>query len=175
LPVISALLIPFPQVDRVVAPHRLRHDPSARAGVPAHVTVHYPWLPTETVDASTLSDVRTLAATTKPFTVAFAEFRWFGSSTLWLAPSPDQPLRHLSERSAAMWPELPLYGGQFDEVVPHLTVGDLTNGGDEAALRQVEIDLVDILPLRTQASELWWMAQDQGGQWTRQLRLTLGT
>jgi hypothetical protein len=74
-----------------------------------------------------------------------------------------------------MWPEFPLYGGQFEEVVPHLTVGDLTKGGHEAALRQVEGDLVDILPLRTQASELWWMAQDPGGQWTRQLTLTLGT
>jgi hypothetical protein len=103
----------------------------------------------------------------------------------WTAPASRPPAAQdettltdppaVASVDAAIWPEFPLYGGQFDEVVPHLTIGDLTNGDDEAALRQVEDDLVDTLPLRTQASALWWMAQDQGRHWTRQLTFTLDT
>jgi hypothetical protein len=42
----SALLLPVPAAESVVGPHRARRDASARDGVPAHVTVLYPFLPT---------------------------------------------------------------------------------------------------------------------------------
>jgi hypothetical protein len=170
----SALVIAFDAVDRVVGPHRLRHDPSAALGVPAHVTIHYPWRTRAEVDESTLAELRSLARAIEPFPVTFAEFKWFDASVLWLAPSPDQPFRHLAELSAAQWPDRPLYNGQFADVVPHLTVGDLHRGGDAAALRQVPADLADALPLHEQATHLRWLAQDAVGRWVSELTVPLG-
>ena len=170
----SALVIPVPDVEHAVAAHRLRHDPSAGAGIAAHVTIHFPWIPAETVDAGALAKVRGLAESTPPFAVDFAELRWFGELVLWLAPTPEGPFRELSDRSASVWPEASRYGGQFDDVVPHLTVGDVTHGGDVAALHAVETELARALPLRAQASEIWWYARDLSGRWTARAAFSLG-
>lgn len=166
----SGLVVPFLDVEHAVGAHRLRHDPQAAIGVPAHVTIHFPWIPANTVDAAALAQVRTLAETVTPFEVTFSELRWFGSEVLWLAPTPEQPFRELSERSAALWPEAPLYGGQFEDVVPHLTIGE----GHEATLRQAESDLAATLPLRGRASDLCWFALDPPGRWVRRAAFTLG-
>jgi hypothetical protein len=41
----SALLLPVPAAEAAVGPYRALLDPSARDGVPAHITVLYPFLP----------------------------------------------------------------------------------------------------------------------------------
>jgi 2'-5' RNA ligase len=168
----SALVITFPEIDRVVAPHRLRLDPSARSGVPAHVTIHVPWLPVESVDAATLAAVRDLARTVEPFDVLFERMCWFGESVLFLAPTPAEPLRALAERSARRWPDLPLYDGEFDAVVPHLTVGATANA--RADLLQAAQELAELLPLRDRAAELSWLAEGGDGRWTDRERFPLG-
>ena len=169
----SALVVPAPDVEHAVAGHRLRHDPSAAAGIAAHVTIHFPWIPAKTVDADELAMVRELAATTRPFEVTFSELRWFGERVLWLAPTPAEPFRDLSDRSAAVWPEALRYDGEFDDVVPHLTIGDVSRGGDVAALRAVEDELAPLLPLRARAPEIWWYVRDPSGRWTRRAAFTL--
>jgi 2'-5' RNA ligase len=170
----SALVIPIPDVEHIVADYRLRHDPSAAAGVVAHVTIHFPWIPAGNVDAGAIATVRELAASTGPFEVTFSELRWFGDLALWLAPTPAQAFRDLSDRSAAMWPEALRYDGEFDDVVPHLTIGDVSHGGDVAPLRTAEVELSAALPLRAQASEIWWYAKDVSGRWSRRAAFPLG-
>src|SRR6478609_6635048 len=46
----SALVITVPAAEPVVGPWRLQYDPSAAAGMPAHVTVLYPWLAASAID-----------------------------------------------------------------------------------------------------------------------------
>jgi 2'-5' RNA ligase len=167
----SALVVPFSDVEHAVAAYRREHDPRAAIGVAAHVTVHFPWIPAGTVDPDALAKVRGLAGSTAPFAVTFAELRWFGREVLWLAPDPEQPLRELSARSAALWPEAPLYSGEYDDVVPHLTIGEV---GDLAALRRAEADLAQALPLRARAAEIWWYALDRSGRWERRAAFKLG-
>ena len=41
----SALLVAVPAAEPAVAAHRSRLDTSAAVGVPAHITVLYPFLP----------------------------------------------------------------------------------------------------------------------------------
>jgi hypothetical protein len=41
---------------------------------------------------------------------------------LYFAPIEDAPFRHLTERVVERYPEAPPYGGQFREIVPHLTI-----------------------------------------------------
>ena len=153
----------------------MRHDPQAVLGAPAHVTIHFPWLPAATVDASALDRVAEMAAATRPFVVSFAETRWFDDGlVLWLAPTPDRDFIELSERSAAMWPEAPLYGGAFDGITPHLTIGEVTDGGDDANLRAAERELSEQLPIRASATEIWLMRLDIDGRWNRAATFPLG-
>ena len=41
----SAVLVPVPEAERAVSRHRARLDGAAARGVPAHVTVLYPFVP----------------------------------------------------------------------------------------------------------------------------------
>ena len=61
----TALVVLVPEAEPVVAAHRLRHDPAAADGVPAHVTVLYPFR-TEP-DDTTLEAVAAIAAAVPAF------------------------------------------------------------------------------------------------------------
>jgi len=43
LPVESSLMIVVPEAERLVKPFREKYDPSAAVGVPAHITLLYPF------------------------------------------------------------------------------------------------------------------------------------
>jgi hypothetical protein len=117
----TALLATITEADLLVGHWRQQFDSSAAAGVPAHVTVLYPFLNIDRIDAGTLDTLRTLIGGHRAFTVRFERCARFPDA-LYLAPTPDQPFRDLTEALVARWPEAPPYGGQFTDVVPHLTV-----------------------------------------------------
>ncbi|MFC0527074.1 2'-5' RNA ligase family protein [Phytohabitans kaempferiae] len=166
----SGLVVPFPDLEHAVGSHRHRHDPRAAIGVPAHVTIHFPWIPAASVDENALEKVRELAVSVEPFEVTFKELHWFGETVLYLAPEPEHQLRDLSDRSAALWPEAPRYDGAFDDVVPHLTVGQ----ADKEVLRPVQAALARELPLKGKAEEVYWFALNRGGRWERRAAFPLG-
>lgn len=80
---------------------------------------------------------------------------------LYLAPEPGTQLRRLTEVIADRWPEAPPYGGQFAEIVPHLTVAD---GQDDAVLDEIEADLLGRLPFTSHVSSVDLMVHD-GAKW----------
>jgi hypothetical protein len=41
---------------------------------------------------------------------------------LWIAPEPTEPVVAMVRAIAAAFPEHPPYGGQFESVIPHVTV-----------------------------------------------------
>ena len=43
----SGIILPVPEAEPIVQALRLDHDPSARLGVPAHITLLYPFAPPE--------------------------------------------------------------------------------------------------------------------------------
>jgi len=75
----SGLIIPFPVADPIVGDFRSTLDPSAAVGVPAHVTVHFPWIPLGLVDELVLTEVAEIAAGFPSFDVSFSQIRWFKS------------------------------------------------------------------------------------------------
>ncbi|GAA5200508.1 2'-5' RNA ligase family protein [Rugosimonospora acidiphila] len=170
----GALIVPFLGVDRAVGAFRRNHDPAAALGVPAHITIHYPWLRLPSVDQEDIRQVRELAAATPPHPVAFRELRWFGTEVLWLAPDPAESLVDLSESSARRWPGHLRYGGQMTAPVPHLMVAQVRDGGDRAEVARVEAELGERLPLRDEASEVWWMVQGEDGRWARRAAFGFG-
>jgi 2'-5' RNA ligase len=143
---LTAVVVPVPAAEPVVAAWRERHDPSAAAGMPAHVTALYPFLPG--VTAGTLTTLRSLCAAVPVLDVRFRRTGRF-PGVLYLAPEPAAELRRLTETLASRWPDTPPYGGAFEDVVPHLTVAQ----GD--GLDPVETALEAELPFRARLAEAW--------------------
>ncbi|MGI5290019.1 2'-5' RNA ligase family protein [Nonomuraea polychroma] len=109
------------EAEPLVGHWRRRFDASASAGVPAHVTVLVPFLDIDRMDPEVMDVLKALIGEHSPFTIRFDKCQRF-PGVLYLAPTPDQPFRALTEAVAARWPEAPPYGGQYAEIIPHLTV-----------------------------------------------------
>jgi 2'-5' RNA ligase len=167
----TALVVPVPAAEDAVGGYRSRLDPAAAWGVPAHLTVVYPFAPPVRVAAllPALEDaVRSVAA----FDFTLARTAWFGSTVLWLAPEPSEPFRALTSAVERQFPEYPPYRGEFADVVPHLTVGD---GGPEADLRAAEEALRPLLPIRARCTAVHLIAGTAAADsWRTVAELPLG-
>ncbi|MGO4598556.1 2'-5' RNA ligase family protein [Terrabacter sp. 2RAF25] len=140
----SALLLAIPAAEPAVARHRERHDLSARMGVPAHVTVAYPFKPWALVEDGDLSALAALCRATPALDLMFSRTGWFGDDVLFLEPDDLGSIVALTRRVERAFPDYPIYGGVFDDLHPHLTVG---HGSGVAALRAIEQELASQLPL----------------------------
>jgi hypothetical protein len=142
------LIVSVPEAEAVVGAWRRRFDPSAAQGVPAHMTVLYPF--PQVGDPEALA---ALFAGFEPFEVVFRGCGRF-AETLYLAPEPDARMRELTGAVVARWPSALPYGGAFDDVIPHLTVADGVPG---AVLDEISEEVLAGLPVRTlvRAVELW--------------------
>jgi hypothetical protein len=156
----TALLATVGEAEPLVGPWRRRFDSSASAGIPAHVTVCFPFLDIDRISTAVTGDLRNLIGVRSPFTVRFDECRRF-PAVLYLAPTPDQPFRALTESIAERWPEAPPYGGQFTEVIPHLTVA---HGQPPRVFGEVEAALTEHLPITATISSVSLFVSD-GNRW----------
>jgi 2'-5' RNA ligase len=169
----SAVLIPVPEAERVVSGHRDRLDRAAAWGVPAHVTVLYPFVAPSAMTAATIARLAGAVGTISAFDCEFPATGWFGEEVIWLAPRPDEPFRALTRAVSAAFPGYLPYGGVHDNVVPHLTVGDKPAGGVRD-LRAAEADLLRWLPIRARVSRVWLMTGHAApGSWQAVAKLPL--
>lgn len=150
----SAILIPFPEVDDLVDAWREVLDPSQVRGIPAHVTVLFPFVhPTElTIEiVSTLEQYFSNIAT---FQVAFESTGWFEDRVIYLEPRPRERFENMTRQLAESFPSCRPYEGKFAEPIPHLTIGD---GAPLESLRLAEDAFREKLPIETRATEAWLM------------------
>jgi 2'-5' RNA ligase len=117
----SAFIVRVAEAEPHVSHWREQLDPSARLGVPAHITLLFPFMSPERVDSSVVRMVSGLAASTNPFSMALGRLARF-PGVLYLAPEPAAPLVALTKGLVALFPQFPPYGGEHSEVIPHLTV-----------------------------------------------------
>src|SRR5262245_61960339 len=118
----SALVLLVPEAEHLVKSFRDRYDPSAAAGVPAHITLLYPFKPPDTVDEAVLAWLHRCFQRFTPFRFTLAPIRRFIDGVLYLAPEPDEPFRQLVLAIWDQYPETPPYGGKWPDIVPHLSV-----------------------------------------------------
>jgi hypothetical protein len=168
----TALIIAVPACEPAVGRFRERYDSSAVVGVPAHVTLLYPFLAPDAVSADDLAALTTLFASAVAFDVVFARCRRFGTRVLWLAPEPDEPFLDLMHRLFERWPECPPYHGTIprDDIVPHLTISDSTEGDH---LDRIELAVAASLPVRTRVTEAL-LIENRTGRWTTRETFLLG-
>ncbi|MFG1990565.1 2'-5' RNA ligase family protein [Actinoplanes sp. NPDC048988] len=172
-PTHSALILAVGEAEPVVAAHRERLDAAAGWGVPAHITVLYPFLPPADIDEHVLAVLTGTAASVPAFFCALQRVDWFGDSVLWLAPAPATPIITLTAAVAAHFPGCQPYGGQFTEIVPHLTIG---HDHPRADLEAAAADITAHLPIHARISSLRLITgrPEPGGSWATRAEFPLG-
>jgi hypothetical protein len=156
-PTHSALVVVVPEAEPAVGDSRRELDVAASWGVPAHVTVLYPFAPPDELGDRLFTRIARAVSTCAPFDATFASTDWFGEDVVWLAPEPRQAFADLIAAVTAEFPEFPPYGGAFDEVVPHLTIG---HGGADILqrLQAAERDVRRSLPVQARISHVSLLA-----------------
>ena len=122
-------------------------------GVPAHVTVLYPFLPPDRIDDGALTALAAAIRSVPAFDLVLPRTAWFDDSVLWLAPEPDQTVPGPGARQSGRGSRLPALRRGYADVIPHLTVG---HDAPVAVLRAAEARIEPQLPVhaRVRAARL---------------------
>ena len=166
----TGLVLPIPEAEPIVSHLRAAHDPSAAAGMPAHITVLYPFRPYEAIDTACLSAIASIVANVEPLDITFRGHSSF-PTVLWLAPVPAEPIAKLTEAVFSRFPEHPPYGGAFDTITPHLTVAEGDKDVLDAAMAEIDETMRE--PVTAQVRQCMLFAFD-AGRWREKHRFPFG-
>ena len=159
----TILLLPVPAAEPAVGRHRARLVESARGGVPAHITVLYPFLPPAGITEQLIASLGRLFAGFDAFEFTLDRVGWFGAEVVWLGPRDPAPFRALTSAAFAAFPCCPPYGGQHAQGLPpqpHLTIG---KAGGQQALRTAAESVRPCLPIEATAAEVILMTGPRPG------------
>jgi len=174
MPIESALVILIPEVEVLVESFRNRYDPSAALGVPAHVTVLYPFKPPSELTPDVITTLTEMFSRVSSFDAHFTSRNFFLPNILYLAPEPDAPFRRLTEIVSERFPENPPYGGEFKEIIPHLTVAQ-ADDSLRLGLIATEFDhqAKSFLPINSLVREVA-LLDNESGRWQVRKKFDLG-
>ena len=117
----TALVVLVPEAEAIVSPFRSRLDRSAIHGMPAHVTVLYPFVHPDHVSVDLVATLRSLFAHSERFQFSLGGICGF-PGVVYLVPDPLGPFDTLTAEVVRRFPAFPPYGGLVVNPVPHLTV-----------------------------------------------------
>jgi len=140
----SAFAVNVPEAEPYVGALREQFDPSAKLGVPAHITVLYPFMSPEQITETVLNRVRLALSSAVAFSFCLVKIDRFPTA-LYLAPEPAEPFIALTKGLVHQFPDRLPYSGQYDSIVPHLTVAQAS----EPEHRLAEAQLASRLPPNT--------------------------
>jgi hypothetical protein len=153
----TTLIVPVPSADGLLA-ESLRED-----GLPAHITLLYPFLTARAIGGETEQTLGALLGEIPAFDFELSKVGRF-PGVVYLAPEPAAPFVALTRALVERWPERQPYGGAYEEIIPHLTV---------AYGETVPSGLAERLPLTARVEEVWLMSR-AGGRWVRRSAFPLG-
>ena len=143
-------------------------------GIPPHVTLLYPFVPPGELGLA-LPLLQAVVAGQDRFAFELSEVRIF-SRTIWLAPEPDRPFIALTKAIEAAFPNYPHWGGEFEEVIPHLTLADGVEAPAlEPTLARLRALVEPLLPMKLAADDATILVNEPSGHWVAAARLPLGT
>jgi hypothetical protein len=160
----SALVVLVPEAEELVADFRAEFDPSEAAGIPAHITVLYPFV-SPASDYSAVKDrIRTTIGSHQRFDYMISGIKRF-TGVVYLEPNPSEIFQALTMSVWEAFPDFPPYGGKHTNPTPHLTVGAKS---DERVLDRLAGDLakdaMGVLPIRASCSEIT-LFDNSDGPW----------
>lgn len=167
----SALALLAPQIDRLVSRWRERYDPSARRGVPAHITLLYPWRPTPLSDVD-IAELTAVLAGIERFRITLSDFGRF-PGVLYLKPEDNGETQALMAKLFAAFPEHPPYDDRHADAIPHLTVAEISEDRLVQIESSIRSDLAPSLPVTIDVNEVAVLEEGQDGMFRVRARIRL--
>ena len=150
-PTETALVVPIPSLQDFVAKWRPRVDAIAPTGVPAHVTLLYPFLDPPAI-SPVIDELEAFFAAQPGFSYSLDTIGWFDDEVVYVNPTPSESFQKLTDLIEARW-GLPPYGGNIPDPVPHVTIG---YSGTEEDMQGVANAAKTLLPINDQyVTEVW--------------------
>jgi 2'-5' RNA ligase len=147
----TALIVAVPEAEPAVGALRLAHDWSAPLGVPAHVTILFPFADGADVDEQAVAE---LAASFPSFAFELDRVERFENGLTWLHPEPSAPFAALTDAVWRRFPDYPPYEGAHGVVIPHLTVSE----------EPIAVEIT--FPIRATASAVTLIEETADGRWS---------
>lgn len=141
----TVIQVPVPGIERIT-------QQLGSTLVCPHITLLGPFVDRGDVDRALVDTIREVLRPIRAFDFRLSTVGCFASGLTYLVPTPSEPFVELTRSFAAAFPQWLPYGGVFDEVIPHLSIGDSLSGA--------EVKIVhDLLPISMTANEVtltWW-------------------
>jgi 2'-5' RNA ligase len=160
----SALVVVVPEAEPLVSRLRARFDPSARMGMPAHITILFPFMAVERLTSDVLGIIRTTVASFAEFEFSLDGIGRFPQTT-YLAPEPPEPFAALTAALARAFPDYQPYEGRFPTSIPHLTVADRNEAFAALAAAELTESRRRGSEVRATCREVRLMENSRGGHW----------
>jgi 2'-5' RNA ligase len=158
----SVVLVPV-DAGPLVQELRLQYDPSAKAGIPAHITLMFPFLPTDELAEDRISALEALIGEFDRFEFSLTRVHEFAQGVVYLDPEPATPFIQLTKKITEMFGMLP-FGGEFGTTpVPHLTLTTPESGMTRV---QIATQVEPLLPIRIVADTAWLLIGENSTTWT---------
>lgn len=165
----TGVVVPAPEAQPLLAAVADRFPEAVRSGVPAHLSLLYPFVPADSLDDHAISTLTDVFDATAPLPVKFTVGLRSGGFVA-LRPEPAEAVGALASAVRSYWPDVVPYEGRYD-AEPHLTVAMRTT---EERAASIERELVpDWVPLSAELREAWLVELD--GQWQLRKRFTFGS
>lgn len=118
----GALVVPVPLADNLVRLVRWIAEPTARRGLPPHVTVVGPFLDPADLDVARQDELARAVRSVPAFSYRLSRVGWFDDRVVYLAPEPGDRFVQLTEAVVGCFPDHLPYGGAYRSVVPHMSI-----------------------------------------------------
>ncbi len=163
--------MPVPGLPAVVDAWRERtcvFKPSA--GVPAHVTLLFPFVPAEEIRPALIAELGEVCRRFEGFAFELRELRTF-PGTLYLAPEPPDGFVELTGALAGRFPAYKPYRGVYAAVVPHLTFAE----GEPELVEEARAAIEPTLPIAARCDEAVVLSElaSRPGRWITRARVPL--
>jgi len=159
----SGFIVCVPEAEAIVGSLRERFDSSARLGVPAHITVLFPFMSPENINASVVQRIESVLREASGFEFSLAKVARF-PATAYLEPEPASPFIALTKSLTREFPQFPPFGGEFSSTIPHLTVAHGSVTEAEVAEAELASSLALHGPITSVCSSLVLM-ENSSGTW----------
>jgi 2'-5' RNA ligase len=144
------------------------------AGIPLHVTLLFPFVPRDRLDENVFLALHELFAPRAPFTLTLVGIDEF-PGVAYAVPEPGAELKEWIARLCERFPDFPPYEGEFEEVVPHATLGTCEDPRrqEELVARARELTR-GMLPLPCRIHDVALLEEHAPDRWRELRRFPLG-
>ena len=167
------LTILVPEAEEFVRAFRAQYSSLAANKIPAHISINHPFCPAVDKEPRLEEILADFFAGIAAFRFSLTEVRRFPEA-LYLVPEPEECFSALITAVAERFPESPPYEGQFEDVIPHLTVAYLEDAQEiEAMSDALFTSAAKVLPISAEVNSVQ-LIEKVDGEWRERHSFPLG-